>query len=114
MVTRYLTGAHYGIKDWLIQRLSAVLIVVFSIILLIGLFCTPSTYASWRQFFSYVTVKVVVQITVISIIIHAWIGVRDIWMDYIKHTGLRLLMHTATFTWLLASFVYSVYVIWGG
>ncbi|QRN41135.1 MAG: succinate dehydrogenase, hydrophobic membrane anchor protein [Neisseriaceae bacterium] len=114
MVDRHLTGAHYGIRDWIFQRLSAVLILVFSIIFITGLFFTPSTYEAWQQFFSYVSVKIVTQIIVIAIIVHAWVGIRDIWMDYINNSGLRLLMHTFTVTWLLASFIYSVYVIWGG
>ncbi|MBN3860326.1 succinate dehydrogenase, hydrophobic membrane anchor protein [Neisseriaceae bacterium PsAf] len=113
MVDRHLTGAHYGIKDWIFQRLSAVLILVFSIILIIGLFFVPSSYEGWQQFFSYASVKIIAQIIVIAVAIHAWIGVRDIWMDYINNSGLRLLMHTLTFVWLLASFIYSVYVIWG-
>ena len=43
----------------------------------------------------------------------AWVGVRELWMDYIKKFGLRLTLHVATIVWLVGCLVYSVKVIWG-
>ncbi|MFH4416023.1 MAG: succinate dehydrogenase, hydrophobic membrane anchor protein [Neisseriaceae bacterium] len=113
MVKRTLTGAHYGVKDWLLQRLTAAIMVVFSSVILVGLFFFPSSYAGWRQFFSYGLVKIISQLLMFCVAYHAWIGVRDIWMDYIKPAGYRLLFHTLTVLWLLGSLIYSAYVLWG-
>lgn len=113
MVDRKLTGAHYGLKDWLIQRVTAVIMLLYTLALIAGLFFLPKDYLNWQRFFSYTIVKVFTQITFLALFIHAWIGVRDIWMDYIKPLSIRLILHTLTILWLIGSFIYSIQVIWG-
>ena len=49
----------------------------------------------------------------LSLFYHAWIGIRDLWMDYIKPVGLRLTLHVFTIVWLVGCSVYSVKVVWG-
>jgi len=43
---------------------------------------------------------------------HAWIGVRDIWMDYVKPVGVRLALQVLTLLWLLGSVVYFAHILW--
>lgn len=113
MVDRKLTGAHYGLRDWLVQRISAVVMLVYTLVLVIVLFALPNDYYAWQAFFDYTWVKVFTQITFIAVALHVWIGVRDVWMDYVKPVGLRLTLHTLTVLWLLGVFVYSIKVVWG-
>ena len=110
---RKIAGAHYGLRDWLLQRLTAVVMIVYTVFLLIGLLCLPSDYASWRAFFSCTIVRIFTQVTVLALIAHVWVGIRDVWMDYIKPLGLRLAMHTLTILWLVGTLIYSIKVIWG-
>jgi succinate dehydrogenase / fumarate reductase membrane anchor subunit len=58
-------------------------------------------------------VRVFTTVTVMALLIHAWVGVRDIWMDYVKPLGLRLSLHVLTVLWLVGSFVYAIKVVWG-
>jgi succinate dehydrogenase / fumarate reductase membrane anchor subunit len=51
-------------------------------------------------------------LTIGALCYHAYVGVRDIWMDYIKPTGLRLALHVLTVLWLLGSFVYALDILW--
>ena len=53
MVTRVVTGAHYGLKDWLVQRVSA-LVMAVSLVLFVGamLVCSPGNYEEWRAVFA--------------------------------------------------------------
>lgn len=113
MIDRKLAGAHYGLRDWIMQRITAVIMLVYSVLFLIMIMCLPHTYQDWRCFFSLTWVRVVTQIFVLALVMHAWIGIRDLWMDYIKPAGLRLFLHVATILWLLGSLIYSVKVIWG-
>ncbi|WP_373742010.1 succinate dehydrogenase, hydrophobic membrane anchor protein [Neisseria sp.] len=113
MVDRKLAGAHYGLRDWAMQRVTAVIMLVYTVALIVFLFAIPSGYAEWQAFFSQVWVKVLTQVTFVALLLHAWVGIRDLWMDYIKPFGLRLFLQTATIVWLVACMVYSVKVIWG-
>jgi succinate dehydrogenase / fumarate reductase membrane anchor subunit len=52
-------------------------------------------------------------VTLLALVMHAWVGVRDIWMDYVKPVGVRLTLHVLTILWLVSCFIYSVKVVWG-
>lgn len=115
MVKRKLTGAHYGLRDWAMQRITAVVMLVYTIAFFCFLFSLLGArdYAQWQAFFDKVWVKVFTQITFIALFLHAWVGIRDLWMDYVKPFSVRLFLQSATIVWLVACMVYSVYVIWG-
>ena len=115
MVDRKLTGAHYGLRDWAMQRITAVVMLAYTVIFfffLLGLLGADD-YADWQEFFGKTWVKVFTQTTFIALFLHAWVGMRDLWMDYIKPFGLRLLLQSATIVWLVGCTVYSFYVLWG-
>jgi succinate dehydrogenase / fumarate reductase membrane anchor subunit len=50
--------------------------------------------------------------TIIALIYHVWVGMRDIWMDYVKPTGIRLLLQIFTIVWLLACAGWAIQVLW--
>lgn len=115
MVDRKLTGAHYGLRDWAMQRVTAIIMAVYALVFiafLLGM-AGAEDYSQWQAFFGQTWVKVFTQTTFIALLLHAWVGIRDLWMDYIKPMGLRLFLHSATAVWLVACAVYSVKVIWG-
>ncbi|KLT73308.1 succinate dehydrogenase [Neisseria arctica] len=113
MVDRKLAGAHYGLRDWAMQRITAVVMLVYTVAFVIFLLSLPSGYEAWQEFFAQTWVKVLTQVTFIALFLHAWVGIRDLWMDYIKPFGLRLFLQSATIVWLVGCLVYSVKVIWG-
>ena len=112
---RTVVGAHYGLRDWLSQRVTAVLMALFTLILLVQLVLTkgPIGYDRWASIFSSQWMKVLTFCVILALIWHAWVGVRNIWMDYIKPVGLRLGLHVFTLVWLVSCFIYSVKVVWG-
>ena len=113
MVDHFLTGAHYGLKSWLIQSFTSIITLILSSILLVSfIFFFPHNYQGWHIFFSYTIIKILAQLIVISFVLQSWINVRDMWMDYIKHPGLRVFLHTSTILWLLSCFIYSITIIW--
>ncbi len=116
MVKRNLTGAGFGFISWLQQRITAIIMLIFAIIFLISVFLSAlhinSSITSWQSLFSCTLIKIVVQIFFLAVILHAWVGIRDIWMDYIKCNSLKLTLHVLTILWLFGSLIYSIKVIW--
>ncbi len=51
-------------------------------------------------------------VALLALFYHAWVGVRDIWMDYIKPTWVRLSLQTLTVLWLVGCAVWAVQVLW--
>lgn len=113
MVNRIVVGAHYGLRDWLLQRVTAVIMAVYAALLVIFLLAVPSGYEGWKALFGETWVRVLTQVTILAVLMHAWVGVRDIWMDYVKPAGMRVVLHTLTLLWLVSCFIYSVKVVWG-
>jgi succinate dehydrogenase / fumarate reductase, membrane anchor subunit len=110
---RIVVGAHYGLRDWLAQRVTAVLMALFTIALLSQvLFGGPIGYERWSGIFSQQWMKVLTFVLIISLAWHAWVGMRDIWMDYIKPVGLRLSLQVFTIVWLVGAAGWAVQVLW--
>ena len=110
---RLVVGAHYGLKEWIIQRVTAIVMVVFTIVLLIDYCITGSpTYEGWAGLFSNQFMKLLTFLALFSLFYHAWIGVRDIWMDYIKPVSIRLTLLVLTVLYLVACAAYAVQILW--
>lgn len=111
---RVTVGAHYGIRDWIAQRVTAALMALFTLVLLVQVLFSkgPVSYEKWAGIFSAQWMKFLTFVVIIALLYHAWIGMRDIWMDYIKPFGLRLVLHSATLVWLVGCAGWAVQVLW--
>jgi succinate dehydrogenase / fumarate reductase, membrane anchor subunit len=112
-VKRLVVGAHYGLRDWLAQRISAVLMAVYTLLLgVVLLKNTPLTYAAWKDLFAQGWMRVATLLFAASLAWHAWVGVRDILMDYVKPDGLRLTLQVLVLL-VLASYVgWAIQILW--
>ncbi|MBL8352693.1 MAG: succinate dehydrogenase, hydrophobic membrane anchor protein [Burkholderiaceae bacterium] len=110
---RLVVGAHYGFRDWLSQRVTAVLMALFTLALLLQvIFGGPIGYDSWAGIFSRQWMKVLTFVVVVSLAWHAWVGMRDVLMDYVKPVGARLVLQVATIVWLVGNAGWAVQVLW--
>ena len=111
---RLVVGAHYGLKDWLAQRITAIVMAIYTLVLL-GAFLTGNnfTYEGWAGLFAQQWFKLFSLVTFLALYYHAWVGMRDIWMDYVKSVGLRLTLQIITILWLIACGFYTVQILWG-
>jgi len=110
---RVVVGAHYGMRDWLSQRVTAALMALFTLVLLVQLLLPgPLGYVKWAGIFSAQWMKVLTFSVIVALGWHAWVGVRDIWMDYVKPVGLRLVLQVATIVWLVGCMGWAVQVLW--
>jgi succinate dehydrogenase / fumarate reductase, membrane anchor subunit len=111
---RIVVGAHYGVRDWLAQRITAALMALFTMLLLAQVIFSkgPIGYDKWAGIFSAQWMKVLTFTIIIALAYHVWVGMRDIWMDYIKPVGLRLTLQVFTMVWLLACAGWGIQVLW--
>ena len=113
MTQRVVTGAHYGLRDWLAQRITAVIMAVYSIIaVVVLLFNSNITYAVWRDLFAQGWMRVATLLFAASLAWHAWVGVRDILMDYIKPDGLRLGLQVGALLTIAAYIGWTIQILW--
>ena len=110
---RLVVGAHYGLRDWLAQRISAVIMAVYTLLLVVVfLKSTPLTYAAWKDLFAQGWMRVATLLFAASLAWHAWVGVRDILMDYVKPDGLRLALQVVTLLTLAVYVGWAVQILW--
>lgn len=115
---RLVVGAHYGTIDFIAQRITAVIMAVYTLVLFFGIiFTSEMNFENWRGLFTFTCLgipagQLLATLAFFSLAWHAWIGVRDIWMDYVNAAGVRLLLQVLTILWLVASVVFFAKIIW--
>ena len=110
---RLVVGAHYGMRDWLAQRITAVVMALYTVILLVTfLLSKEQSYQAWAGMFAQQWFKIASFITLVALFYHVWVGVRDIWMDYVKPVSVRLVLQSATILWLVGCAGYAAQILW--
>jgi succinate dehydrogenase / fumarate reductase, membrane anchor subunit len=110
---RQVVGAHYGLRDWLAQRITAVIVAAYAVVLVAWTIALPEfTYGNWAGMFASGWMKVLTLLALVSVIWHAWVGVRDIYMDYVKPTAIRLFLQVATIVLLAGYACWAVIILW--
>ena len=92
---RLVVGAHYGTGEFIIQRVTAIILAIYTLVLLVGILTMSGfTYKGWKNLFTFSCFDIpmgqlLATLAMFSLAWHAWIGIRDIWMDYVKPVGIR-------------------------
>ena len=114
MVNREVVGAHYGLRDWLAQRVTAVVMLVYTLLVLMALVMLPKfDYWNWKALWQLPLMRYATVLFVIALLFHAWIGVRNIFMDYIKDAGVRLTLYVVAILSLVAYGAWAIQILWG-
>lgn len=113
MVKSVLSVTHRGLRDWVIQRLSAIILAI-SFLALFGyfLFHPHLSFFEWKSLFATTWVKILAILCLLSLIFHAWIGIWTIVTDYINCYIIRLSVNVLVFLMLFASFVWGLLILW--
>lgn len=112
-MNRIVVGAHYGTRDWLAQRITAVVMAIYSVVVVFIFMKNPSlTFGVWQDLFASGWMRVATLLFSFSLAWHAWVGVRDILMDYIKPDGLRLALQVSTLLLLAGYLGWTVQILW--
>ena len=107
-------GAHYGLGDWLMQRFTALVMAVYTIAALACLLAhVPRNHADWKAMFAGGFFRVATMLFFAALAYHAWVGMRDILMDYLRATALRLTAEVVVGIVLVAYVVWAAAILWG-
>lgn len=113
MVKSVLGSNHRGLTDWLVQRISALVMTVYMLgILAFFIMHHPLEYPEWHALFSAGWMKVSTMIFLTSLLFHAWSGMWTIFTDYVKPYWLRLILHAVVLLSLIAFFFAGLLILW--
>jgi succinate dehydrogenase / fumarate reductase membrane anchor subunit len=112
--SKHLVGAHYGLADWLIQRITAVLMVGYTLLVLgIVLWHGGLDHAAFVALFRSALFRIATFLFMAALAYHAWVGMRNITMDYVKPIGIRLALQATIVAALVAYLGWTIGVLWG-
>lgn len=107
-LTTALSLTSNGLRDWLIQRFSSLIIGCYFVVLLSFFFSHPHLdFDMLRNFFAIIWVQVFTLIALLSLFAHAWVGIWTVITDYIKSIALQLILQAVVIITLF------VYLFWG-
>ena len=110
---RIVVGAHYGLRDWLSQRVTATLMALFTVVVVVQVLLPGEMgYDKWAGIFASQWMKVLTFVVIISLLMHVWVGMRDVWMDYVKPVAIRLALQVFTIVWLVGCAGWAIQVLW--
>lgn len=82
-----------GLRSWMLQRITAIYIALFLIYSLVFIAIeSPMRYSVWRHWIGGPVMNAMLGLFALSLFVHAWIGVKDIILDYVKPVSLRILL----------------------
>jgi succinate dehydrogenase / fumarate reductase membrane anchor subunit len=113
MVKSVLGVNHQGLRDWVVQRVSAIIMAVYSVGFIGYIVWHPGlSFAEWHTLFSAVWVKVATLLFLACLMAHAWIGMWTILTDYVKPFVLSCLSQLLVFLMLSACLIWGVLILW--
>ena len=111
--SRIVTGAHYGLKDWLIQRVSAVFMIVYAVLLMVVILTSsPQDHEAWKAILGHQWMRIATALFFVCLFWHAWVGIRNILMDYVHATRIRFTLQILVIFSLLFYLVWSIDILW--
>ncbi len=103
-----------GLKDWILQRITALYFAGYSLFVLGYLLCHPHLeYNTWKLLFQCVAFKTASLMALFALSLHAWIGIWTVTTDYLKCLALRMSVQTLVILALVAQFFSGFLIVWG-
>lgn len=114
MVTNIFNVGRSGLSDWLIQRISSIILTVYILTLLIFLIAHPALeYPQWHAFLTQTWMRLLSVLFLLSLLAHSWVGIWTILSDYVKSASLRLIIQIAVIILLFLCLVWGIQIFWG-
>ena len=102
-----------GLRPWLLQRLSAVYLAIYTGYLFVHfIFHAPADYQAWQSWVTSPAVSVSAALFFLALLLHAWVGLRDILMDYVHPLAVRLFVTAMLILGLAACGLWALQILW--
>lgn len=113
MVKNVTSYSGNGLRDWLVQRVSAVVLAIFTLLLLGCFLLHPDLdYVTWHTLFQNLWVKSLTLLVLLCLVLHAWIGVWTIFTDYLKCACVRIFLSSLVVLALVTFFIWGFFILW--
>ena len=113
MLIQLLTNKYPGMRLWLSQRLTALVMAFYFIALLILLVIVqPAGFAAWHAFIAPIWFRLATLLFFMCLFMHAWLGVADVLQDYVSNKTLRAYMQIAVDISLAAYLFWLTFILW--
>ena len=115
MVTNVTSFGRSGLSDWVIQRVSAVILAAYVLFLVFWLAQHSGLqYAQWKELFECTPMRIFSLLALLSLVAHAWIGIWTISTDYLTPMALGKSATAVRFLFqCVCAIVTFVYLVWG-
>ena len=114
MVTNITNFGRSGLSDWLIQRVSAVILALYTLFVVAYLLLSPGLdYATWSGLFDQTWMRIFSLLAFVSLSAHAWVGLWTVTTDYLKPTGIRVGAQTVIILAIFVFLVWGIQILWG-
>ena len=100
-----------GLRDWQMQRITAVLALVYFIVIGFLLF-SGFSLSHWRTLFSNLLMQSLTIVTLLVVFWHAWIGLWTVLTDYVHHVFSRILLECVFLALMLFYVIWMVCIFW--
>ena len=105
--------AHNGLTDWLLQRITASILVIYTVVVAYEIFTMELTsFEGWVGIFSQGWMKILSILASVALIYHAWVGIREIWMDYVQPVKLRIFLQIFSIGWIVGCGIWMIFILW--
>ncbi len=112
MVKSVLSVAHQGFRDWVVQRLSAMVMAVYFFGLIAYLLLHPGlTFAEWHYLFSITAMKVATLLSLLLLLLHSWVGMWTVFTDYVKPYVICSVLCAIVILTLAAYFFWGLFIL---
>jgi succinate dehydrogenase / fumarate reductase membrane anchor subunit len=113
MLNHFFSSGYSGLRGWLLQRVTAVLMAVYSLLFLTLVIVEPPVhYEIWRTMFATMWMRFATILFLFSLYLHAWLGMRDILKDYVQPPKIRSALQWLVILLLLAYAVWTIDILW--
>ncbi|WP_193778093.1 succinate dehydrogenase, hydrophobic membrane anchor protein [Psychrobacter sp. FDAARGOS_221] len=107
-----LTGS--GSRDWIMQRISAVVLAVYAVVMVaFFLFNGDVGYEQWKMFIMSMPMRLLSLLAIVALAVHAWVGMWTVFTDYVKSTGMRIVLQAAMIIAILVYLFWGIMIFWG-
>lgn len=119
MVTQVTSFSRSGLSDWLVQRVTSLILLAY--FLCIGAHLVVGIdYTAWAALFETTGMRIFTLLAVLSLVSHAWIGLWSVYTDYLtermlgpRGNLLRLAVQLGTVLILFVMVIWVIQILWG-
>lgn len=113
MLIELLTSRYPGMRWWLSQRLTALLMTIYLVsLIMVYLFVQPQDFDEWHAFVAHWLFRFGTFVFFICLSMHAWLGVRDVLRDYVFNKTLRAYMQFVVDIALILELIWLTSILW--